>query len=116
MIFQIILSLLIILVIIRLLSQLFRKYINYAVFFFFLSIWVFVFYLNWNNEILNKIGNVFGVERGVNLVIYTALFFLFYYVFVSIIKFYRIERQINKLVKKDAVDDFLKRHEREIKK
>lgn len=113
--FQIILSLLIIFAIIRLFFQLLKKHINLVEFLFFISAWLIVFFFNWNNDILNKIGKLFGVEKGASVLVYISLFFLFYYVFVSIVKFYRIEREINKLVRKDAVGDFLRRYGKENK-
>lgn len=108
--FQILLSLLVFIVVIRLFVQFRKKHINFFFFFFFLMVWLLVLFFNWNNNLLNKIGNTLGLERGVDFLVYTALFLLFYYVFVSIIRFYRLEQEINKLVRKDAINDFLKRY------
>lgn len=108
--FQILLSLLVLIVIIRLFVQYRGRHINFFFFLFFLIVWLLVLFFNWNNSLLNKIGNMLGLERGVDILIYTALFLLFYYVFVSIIRFYKLEHEINKLVRKDAINDFLKRY------
>lgn len=73
-------------------------------------VWCVILFLNWNIGILNRLGNLLGIEHGATALVYVALFFLFYYVSASIIMFYRIEQEIDKLVKKDAVKDFVKRH------
>lgn len=110
MVFQVLLSLLIFIAIVRLFIQLRKKHINLFFFFFFLIIWSLVMFFNWNNILLNKIGKILGVERGVDILVYTALFLLFYYVFVSIIRFYKLEHEINMLVKRDAIRDFEERY------
>ncbi len=111
--FQICLSTLILIAITRLIIQFHKKHINPFFFLFFLIIWCSVFFLNWNNALLNKFGNLLGMERGADVLVYIGLFLLFYYMFASIIKSYKIERDIDKLVRKDAVDDFLKGQHKE---
>lgn len=108
--FQIILSLLVVFAICRLVTQFYKKTINSFFFFFFLTIWSLVLFLNWNNAFLNKMGHLLGIERGATVLVYIALFLIFYYIFLSIIRFYKIERDIDRLVKKDAVDEFAKKH------
>lgn len=108
--FQIILSLLIVVAIIRLFVQFYKKHINFFFFFFFLTVWSMVLFLNWNNPLLNRLGSFLGIKRGATILVYIGLFLLFYFAFVSIIRFYELEQDVNKLVKKDAIDDFLKRY------
>ncbi|MBN1384717.1 MAG: DUF2304 domain-containing protein [Elusimicrobia bacterium] len=108
--FQIVLTLLISVAIIRLIVQFYEKRINSFFFFFFMSIWCSVIFLAWNPAFLNKIGGLLGIPRGATVLVYIGLFLLFYYVFVSIIRFYILEQDINKLVRKNAVDEFLKKY------
>lgn len=108
--FQIILTLLISVAIIRLIIQFYEKRINSFFLFFFLIIWSSIIFLSWNISFLNKIGGLLGIQRGATVLVYIGLFLLFYYVFVSIIRFYIIEQDINKLVRKSSVDEFLKKY------
>lgn len=107
---QIIMSLLIFAAIFRLCVQFYKKHVHLFFFLFFLMIWCFVLFLSWDNTLLNRMGYVLGIDRGATALVYLALFFLFYYVFVTIVRFYKIEQDIDKLVRKGAVEDFLKRY------
>ena len=108
--FQIILSTLIFLVIIRLCAQFYKGRIAAALFLFFLWIWGMSLILIWNIKFLNKIAHSLGLYQGVNILIYCGLFLLFYLAYLGVLKFYKLEQDINKLVRKSAIDDFLKRH------
>lgn len=109
--FQILWSVLIIFAIVRLFTQFHKKHISLFSFLFFLLAWGLVLLLNWNNALLNRFGHMLGIERGATVLVYVALFMLFYYVFISMIKFHKLEQEISKLVRKDAVSDFTKRHD-----
>lgn len=108
--FQIFLSIFVFIAILRLFVQFKKKNITPFFFLFFLFIWAFVLYFAWNTTLLDKIGGLLGLERGADILVYLALFLLYYYVFVSIIRFYKLEGEINKLTRKDAINDFLKRY------
>lgn len=108
--FQILWSVLIIFVIVRLFAQFHKKHITLFPFLFFLLAWGIVLFLNWNNALLNRLGHMLGIERGATILVYTALSILFYYVFISMMKFHKLEQEISRLVKKDAVGDFAKRY------
>ncbi len=108
--FQILLSIFIVIGIIRLTVQFYKKQINSFFFIFFLLIWSVVLFFNWNNALLNKMGRVLGIDRGATVLVYAGLFLLFYHAFVSTIRFYELERNIDKLVRKDAVRDFVHRY------
>jgi hypothetical protein len=109
--FQIIFSALIFMAVIRLCVQFRKKNIKPFFFFFFISVWVLVLFLNWNKPFLKMIGHLLGIERGAAILVYFGFFLVFYYIFVSLIKFYKIEQDINKLITKEAVNDFLKRYQ-----
>jgi len=106
--FQILWSTLIVFAIIRLLIQFHKKHISLFSFSFFLLAWSLVLLLNWNNALLNKIGHILGIERGATVLVYVALFILFYYVFISMVRFRKIEQDIDKLARKSAIESFLK--------
>lgn len=111
MIFRIVLSILVIVAIARLCVQFYNKRINSFFLSFFLLVWGAVLFLTWNTAFLYKLGRLFGVQRGVNVLIYIGLFLLFYYAFVSLIRIYKIERDVDVLVKKMAINDFLKNYD-----
>lgn len=113
--FKIILTVLVAVAIVRLVLRFYKMRINSFFFFFFMTIWSSVIFLTWNIGFLNKIGHLVGIERGATVLVYVGLFILFYYVFVSIIRFYILEQDINKLVRKNAIDDFVKKYNIKIK-
>lgn len=106
--FQILFTFVILLAILRLCIQFYKKSINSFFFLFFFIVWCIAIFLTWNVELLNNLGHLLGIERGANILVYFSLLFLFYYAFVTIIRLYKIEQEINILVKKDAVEDYFK--------
>ncbi|MBD3271643.1 MAG: DUF2304 family protein [Elusimicrobia bacterium] len=110
MVFQYILTMLIGMAVLRLIIQYYKKRINSFFFIFFFCIWSVVLFFNWNNEFLNRIGHLFGIDRGATVLVYFGLFLLFYFVFVSLVRFYIVEHDINKLVMKTAVHDFIRKY------
>jgi len=108
--FQIFLSVLVLIAMIRLIVQFIKKHINLFYFLFFTTVWSLAVFLSWNVPLLNKIGQSLGMQRGATMLVYMALFILFYFLFVGITKFYRLEQDINKLVKNDAVRNFKENH------
>lgn len=113
--FQIILSVLIIIAIIKLTIRFYKREINRFYFILFLTIWSLIFLLDLNNSFVKKIGYVLGMQTGANVLVYIGMFLLFYYVFVSEVKFYKMERDIHELVKKNAKEDFMNRYKKELK-
>ena len=108
--FQALLSILIIFAITRLFIQFYRKHITTLLFAFSLGIWISVFLLNLNNDAVQMLGRFLGINDGVRVLIYIALFLLFYYAILSAVRFHEIEKKIDILVKKDAVDSFSKKY------
>jgi len=90
--------------------QFYKKHINAFSFFFFLTVWAFALFLNWDNAFIRKMGDLLGKREGARILVYAALFLLFYYVFISAMKFYKLEQDINTLIRKEAMNDFLKRY------
>lgn len=77
--------------------------------------WGVIFWLDLNNSFVKKIGNILGMQAGANVLVYIGMFLLFYYVFLSEVKFYKMERDIYELTKKNAKDDFLNKYGQDIK-
>ena len=53
---------------------------------------------------IDKLGEVFGVGRGIDVLVYLSIIFLFYYVFKQNEKINKLEKQITKLVREIAKD------------
>ena len=108
--FQLLLSILIIFALIRLFIQFHKKRISTLFFIFLLCVWIGVFFLNLNNDVVQKVGHFLGIADGVRVFVYVAIFLLFYYAVASMVKFHEMEKDINILVKKDEVDSFTRKY------
>lgn len=56
---------------------------------------------------IDKLGQLFGVGRGIDVLVYLSIIFLFYYIFRQSEKINKLEKEITKLVRdiaKDKVD------------
>lgn len=67
--------------------------------------WIIVLLLIWFPSILGKLGEITGVGRGVDVLIYLSIIFLFYYVLRQNTKIDRLEKDITKLVRKIAKEN-----------
>ena len=67
--------------------------------------WFMVAFLVVFPETTSYIANIVGVGRGVDLVIYIAIFILFYLMFRSLVKLDKVEKDVTKVVRKVALDD-----------
>ncbi len=53
---------------------------------------------------IDKVGQLFGVGRGIDVLVYLSIIFLFYYIFRQSEKINKLEKEITKLVRKIAKD------------
>ncbi len=53
---------------------------------------------------IDKVGQLFGVGRGIDVLVYLSIIFLFYYTFRQSEKINKLEKEITKLVRKVAKD------------
>jgi len=74
-----------------------REFILWGIFWIILG--VFVVY----PELMSRLARLFGVGRGVDIIIYLALILLFYLMFKINIRMERIEQDITKIVKEEAL-------------
>lgn len=108
--FQIILSVLIFIAIIKLCTQFFKRHMDLVTFSFFLACWILGFFLIWSMRFLNKIGDLLGLAYGVNILVYSGIFLIFYCLFIGALKIYKLEKDIGKMVKKETLKDFIGRY------
>lgn len=64
--------------------------------------WSMVLVLIWFPEIMGWLGEITGVGRGVDVLIYLSIIFLFYYVLRQNSKIDKLEKDITKLVREIA--------------
>lgn len=53
---------------------------------------------------IDKLGQLFGVGRGVDVLVYLSIIFLFYYIFRQSEKINKLEKEITKLVREISKD------------
>jgi len=56
-------------------------------------------------ESLTRLANVLGIGRGADLVLYVAVVVVFYLMFRIFVRLENMERNITKIVRKDALKD-----------
>jgi hypothetical protein len=54
---------------------------------------------------IDKVGKLFGVGRGIDVLVYLSIIFLFYYIFRQSEKINKLEKQITKLVREIAKEN-----------
>lgn len=64
--------------------------------------WIAVLLLIWFPEIIGWLGDLTGVGRGVDVLVYLSIIFLFYYLLRQNNKIDKLEKQITKLVRELA--------------
>ena len=67
--------------------------------------WGAVLFLIWFPEVMGWLGKVTGVGRGVDVLIYLSIIFLFYYVLRQNTKIDKLQKEITKLVREIAKEN-----------
>ena len=76
--------------------------------FFWISFWILAAIAVLRPDLTTIIANYLGIGRGTDLVVYASLAVMFFVLFRFHIKLEKINRQITKVVRQDALDDALK--------
>lgn len=103
-VFQILILIFVAFVITKSVKRLMKKEISLLLFLFWISIWVFVAVIGTFPVIIERAASLVGIGRGVDLVIYTAVFALFYFVFKIHVRVSKVEKDISQIVRKIAID------------
>ena len=80
------------------------KKISNMEFIFWLLLWIAVLTVVFKPEITNIFANYLGIERGIDVVIYLSILVLFYLMFRLYVKIDVMEKNITKVVRKDAIE------------
>ncbi len=59
----------------------------------------------WIPDLTTKVANILGIGRGADLVFYLIFILLFYLIFRIYVKIEKIERDITKVVREDALNN-----------
>jgi hypothetical protein len=102
---QVILIASIVLMVLRLLYQLKKKNINLGQFLIWLIIWLSAIVVIWYPQVTTYLADILGVGRGVDLVIYVSVVAVFYLMFRLLVRIEKIERDITKIVRSDAIEN-----------
>ena len=105
MLIQILISLFALFAITRLLIRNRKNELKISEFLIWLFFWLAVGVIVWIPNITNIIANFLGIGRGADLIFYVSIIVLFYLIFRIYIKLEKIERNITKVVRRDAIDN-----------
>lgn len=105
MIIQYVATAIIVLIIIQLAVKLFQDKIIALKIFIWVTFWSVVLILIWFPGFLGNLGEIFGVGRGVDVLIYISLIFLFYLVFKQNFKIDKLNKEITKLIRTIAKNE-----------
>lgn len=70
--------------------------------------WILTAILVWLPNGLTKIANALGIGRGADLIFYASLIIIFYLIFRIYLKLEKMEKNITKIIRKNALDDIEK--------
>lgn len=105
MLIQIIVSIFLILVIFKTINRYQKKELSFKELLAWLIVWVGTGFIFWFPQHTTKIANILGIGRGADLITYAAIIILAYLVFRIFIHLDRIEKNITKLTREDALDN-----------
>lgn len=106
MLIQIILFIIIALIVLRLIAKLKSKELSSKQFFGWLIIWLLAAIAVVRPDLTVRLANSVGVGRGSDLVVYSALIFLFYFVFRLLLRLEKMEKNLTKVVREEAFKDY----------
>lgn len=105
MLIQILLSIFILFAIIRLITRFKKINSKISEFLMWLCFWVIAVVAVWVPNFLTHVANLVGIGRGADLVLYVSVVLVFYLFFKIYIRLEKIERNITKVVRKEALKE-----------
>jgi hypothetical protein len=106
---QIIISLFIAVILIKLFRQRQANKISLSGFVIWFLLWLAVAVTFWQPDATTYLANWLGIGRGSDLVIYLSVLAIFYLLFRIFVRLNKIDSEITKIVRKDALKDDKKR-------
>jgi len=103
-IFQIIILIFVVIVILKSAKRAAKKEISFWLFAIWTIFWILVAVVDLFPVIINKLADLLKVGRGVDLMIYLALFVLFYLVFRLTLTINKTNKNLSEIVRKIAIE------------
>ncbi|MFH0814972.1 MAG: DUF2304 domain-containing protein [Candidatus Falkowbacteria bacterium] len=110
-IIQVIISVFVLVVVVKLIKRLRTKDISVPVFLLWLLFWIGAAAITWKTVILDRLADLVGVGRGADLVIYCSLLILFYLIFRIFVRLDKQEKQISEIVRNIAKNNCVRKKE-----
>ena len=73
-------------------------------FLFWIVIWLSVMIVSFIPNIIGPLSNLFGIGRGIDLIVYVSIIILFYLIFRLYVKIESVEKEITSVVRKLALN------------
>ena len=102
---QIIVTFFSVLIIVRLVRTMSVGRIRKAVGCVWIAVWVCIAVIFWSPEIASRLALVFGIGRGADLVVYTAIIVIMYLLYRIFIRLERLNADITTLTRSIALDE-----------
>jgi len=102
---QILVSLSIVFILYKLFRQRQDGKLSNSAFVIWFLLWLAVLLVFWQPEITSYLANILGIGRGADLVVYLSILVIFYIIFKIYVRLSKIESQLTKIVRKDAIDN-----------
>ncbi len=108
MLIQFFITLLVVFALIRVSGKFRQREFSLVEFLSWFAFWLGAGVAVWSPDFLTKLANVLGIGRGADLVLYAGLVIVFYMLFRVFVRIEKIERQLTKIVRSDALKDIKK--------
>jgi len=106
---QILVSLSIVFILYKLFRQRQDGKLSNTAFIFWFLLWLAALLVFWQPEITSYLANILGIGRGADLAVYLSILVIFYIIFRIYVRINKLESQLTKVVRKDAIDNVKER-------
>ena len=106
---QIIVTIFVVLVLFKLFLQKQANRLTLFNFIFWAILWLLVLIVFWQPESTSRLANLLGIGRGADLVVYLSIIMIFYLLFRIFAHLNKIETEITKLTRNEAIKNVEKR-------
>lgn len=109
MLIQILISLFALFALIKIISKFKKQELQNFELMLWLLFWLAVGAIVWIPNFLTKMANALGIGRGADLIFYASLIIIFYLIFRIYLKLEKIEKNITKIIRRNALDEINKK-------
>jgi hypothetical protein len=105
---QILITLFVVIVLFKLFKQRQADKISLSSFFAWLILWLIMLVVFWQPATASYLANFLGIGRGADLIVYLSVVVIFYLLFKIFVRINKIEKEITKVVREDAIKNVRK--------